>query len=80
MRLAVDKNLAKQLIDELLGCQRMLDATEVVARQIDDPSEQERIRKAIMTASGMLYTEVILGLAREYPDLDPYSKKAQSND
>lgn len=70
----MDRDLAEQLIDELLKCQRMLDQTEVLARGIKDEGERQRVRKALMTASGMLYTEVILGIASEHPDLDPVPK------
>jgi len=68
----MDKSLATELVDALAKCQRVLDGAEVVARKVGDPTERDRIRTAIMKASGVLYTEVMLGIISEHPDLDPH--------
>ena len=68
----MDKDVAKQLMEALRRCHADMDAAEVLARAISDPTEQMRIRDAIMQAGGVLYTEVMFGIISEYPDLDPY--------
>jgi hypothetical protein len=70
----MDKVIAAELVDAIQECQKAIDRAEVVARGIPDQQERDRVRKAIMQASGMLYTEVVLGISVDYPDLSPLPK------
>jgi hypothetical protein len=68
----MDKDLAKRLIEEIVKCNAVLSAAEVVAREIPDPVQRDAARKAFMEAWGIVSTEVMFDITSEYPDLHPY--------
>ena len=61
-------------MSQLLEAHRLLSEAEAVALQIVDSSEQERVRRGILSAGGILYTDVMMDIIRMYPDLDPDSR------
>ncbi|XOV84339.1 MAG: hypothetical protein ACFHXK_04325 [bacterium] len=56
---------------QLLRCHKLLDEAEVMAQEIDDKDEQLRIRKGVLSGGGVLYTDVMMSIIAQYPDLDP---------
>ena len=70
----IDRAVASKLVDAIQECGKAIDRAEVVARDIADPVERDRVRKAIMQAWGVLFTEVEFGITADYPDLDPRRK------
>ena len=73
-RKPIEKAVAAKLVDAIEECNRTIDRAEVVAREIEDAEERNRVRKAIMQAGSVLYVEVVFGISNDYPDLDPVRK------
>ena len=70
----IEKAVAAKLVAAIEECNRAINQAEVIAREIAEAEERDRVRKAIMQAGGVLYTEVVFGISNDYPDLDPLRK------
>jgi len=70
----ISKELGRALIAEILKCHRAIDAADLLTEKIEDETERGRIRRCLAEASGSLYSDIILDIVREHPDLDPYPK------
>jgi len=73
----MNKDIAAKVMDQLVQCHEAIDAAEVIAWEINDPEERDVIRKALAEASGHLYTEAMMSLISQYPDLNPYPRSKQ---
>jgi len=63
---------AEKLMVSLLQCQKELDKAVVNAHEIIDEEERMELKKAITSAIGIVFTDAILVIAKQYPDLNPY--------
>jgi hypothetical protein len=63
---------AEKLMESLLQCQKELDKAVVTAHDIEDEKERLELKKAITSAIGIIFTDAILVIAQQYPDLNPY--------
>ena len=67
----MDKNLAEQLMNKLHSLDAPInDAVELV-EQIPDEDERKRFRKGLGEMMGHIYTDLMIPILRQYPDLDP---------
>lgn len=70
----MERHIAEKLIEQLLNCHKLLDESEALAQEIGDEQESRKIRKGILSGGGILYTDVMMPIIGEYPDLDPEGK------
>ncbi len=70
----MNKFEAKQLLEDLLSCQKNLDRALEVAERIDVEAERDQLRKAIMSITADVYVETIRKIVLQYPELDPYKE------
>jgi hypothetical protein len=67
----MDKEIARKLVELAIALDRPLnDATELTA-QISDLDERKAIRRAIAEITATAYSELLVPILRQYPDLDP---------
>lgn len=67
----MDKQLAEQLMEKLHSLDGPInDACELV-EQIADKDEMRRYRKGLGELMGHIYTDLMMPILRQYPDLDP---------
>ena len=67
----MDKHLAEQLMKKLHSLDEPInDACELV-EQIADEHEMRRFRKGLGELMGHIYTDLMIPILRQYPDLDP---------
>lgn len=67
----MDREIARKLIELAVAIDKPLDdATELTA-QLSDIEERKAVRRAIAEVTGTAYSELILPILRQYPDLDP---------
>jgi len=52
-------------------------ATEL-SLEIPDPEEQKAVRRVIGETIGRLYTDLMIPIIRQYPDLDPEKRRGPS--
>jgi hypothetical protein len=71
----MDKNVAKLLMKKLLEVGGSLSSVTLLVNEIDDKDEQKHLRKSIGEIMSRLYTELMVPIIREYPDLDPDKKQ-----
>lgn len=74
----MDRSLAKQLIELALALDAPLNAATELTDQISDTEERTAVRRAIAEITGAAYSELILPIVRQYPDLDPERSEAQA--
>lgn len=74
----MDRSLAKQLIDLALALDAPLNTATELTDQIPDTEERKAVRRAIAEITGTAYSELILPIVRQYPDLDPERSEAQA--
>jgi hypothetical protein len=66
------KSEARKLMVSLLQCQKELDKAVVNAQEIEDEEERVKLKKAITSAIGIVFTDAILVISQQHPDLNPY--------
>ena len=67
----MEKNIAKLLMDSLLVLDEPLNRATELTDQINDEEERKRFRKGIGEIGGRVYTDLMVPIIRQYPDLDP---------
>lgn len=67
----MDRNLAAALMEQLVALSAPLNALTELSFQIPDAEERSALRKAVGGVMGIVYTDLMRPLIRQYPDLDP---------
>jgi len=67
----MEKNLAAQLMADFLALAGPLNSATVLTSQITDKNEQVTFRAGIGQIMGIVYTELMMPIIQQYPDLDP---------
>ena len=67
----MERKIAERLMNEMLALGRHLDQAGELTKQMVDAEERVAFRKGIGEVVGSVYTEVMIPLIRQYPDLDP---------
>lgn len=65
----MDRQLAAEIMN-ILASGRELNALEALALRIEDDTERRVFRRVLAQIMG-LYTDLIVSIAHQYPDLDP---------
>ncbi len=70
----VDKNLAERLLEKLNEINAPFnDAVELV-EQISDIHEKKRFRRGLAELMGHAYTDLMMPIHDQYPELNPFKK------
>lgn len=72
----MDRKIAEQLIDLALALDGPLNQATALSLQIEDLEEQKAVRRVIGETTGRLYTDLIVPIIRQYPDLDPEKRSS----
>jgi len=65
------KAIAEQLIKLFLEIDKPLNAATELTWGISDQKEQKTIRRGIAEITSRIYTDLMLPIIRQYPELDP---------
>lgn len=68
----MNRSTAEFLMKKLLECQGNLDETIAEIEKIEDKNEQIQLKKAVASAIGLIFSDVILKVIHQHPDLNPY--------
>ena len=71
----MDKTTANSLMKEMLALSQHIDEAGELTKQIIDENERYVIRKGIADVAGIVYTDIMMPLIRQYPELDPDKDK-----
>ena len=67
----MDKKVAKSLMASFFAMSEPLNAASDLIDEIDDMAEQKTFREGVGRIMGSLYTDLMVPIIRQYPDLDP---------
>ena len=67
----MDRKTAERLMGEMLALGGPLDSATEIVDQIADKDERSNLRREIGELMGAIYTNIMLPIIRQYPDLDP---------
>jgi len=67
----MDRGVAEPLMKELMALGVCLNSMTVLTDKISDKEEQVEIRRVIGNIMGMIYTDMMIPIMRQYPDLNP---------
>ena len=66
----MDKNLASQIIENILATEPHVKALGLLADRIADEAEKKALRRQIAQVL-LQYSDMIAAVTAQYPDLDP---------
>ena len=67
----MQKSVAESLMKEMLDIGEHLNAADQLVGKLDDVQELNNYKRAIGNLMGLMYTEVMVPIIKNYPDLDP---------
>jgi hypothetical protein len=62
---------AESMIGKLLEVSQKLNELTEAIEQVPDLEERKRMRRPVGQLMGLLYTDLIVPIIKQYPDLDP---------
>ncbi len=68
------KSTAEKLMNSLMKCYEALEASELVAREIEEKELQVSITKGILLTASELEEGVMSKVVKAYPELNPFAK------
>ena len=68
------KELAEEIIEKTLSLDSELNSIEPIMRQIESEEERKRYLLSLGNLIGLIYTEIMVPIFLEYPELDPEKK------
>lgn len=69
--MGLDKTVAENLMRKSLDLGASMNAVAAQVEQVDVEEQKLSLRRSIANLMGMLYTDIMIPVIREYPDLDP---------
>jgi signal recognition particle GTPase len=75
----VDRNVAELLMKRLVALDVDLNGAMEVIEQISDDEELKRFRREIADLVAAIYTNLMVPVLRQYPELDPDKDEEQSD-
>lgn len=63
---------AESLIDIFIECQSKMEEALPEIEKLENEVERIKLRKVVADTIGIIYTDAILKIAHQYPDLNPY--------
>jgi len=67
----VEKEIAKKLMELFLSLEKPLNKATDLTSKINDVIEKKAVRKVIGEITGRIYTDFMMPVIKQYPDLDP---------
>jgi hypothetical protein len=70
----IDRKIAELLMSDLLALSAPLNSATLLANEISDKDERERVRRAIGTVMNEIFVNLMMPIVQQYPELDPDNK------
>ncbi len=67
----MDRAIGERLMERLLALTAPLNDAVALIEQIGDERQRLELRRGIGEVMGRVYTDLMVPIIREYPDLDP---------
>ena len=67
----MDRRIAELLMRDFLELGSPLNSATLTTNEIINKEEREHFRKGIGTVMNAIYTELMMPIIRQFPDLDP---------
>lgn len=67
----MERDVAEQILNEFMALSQPLNAATEVATAIDEIDERNAVLRGIGDIMGRVYTDLMIPIIRQYPDLDP---------
>jgi hypothetical protein len=67
----LNKTIAEELINRMLEVGTAMNAVAAQIEQVDIDDQKITLRRGIADIMGLLYTDLMLPVIREHPELDP---------
>jgi hypothetical protein len=67
----MDKTTARKVVEILLECSGKIDGSVALVQKTCSDPEFRAYRKACGEVMGTMYTDILRGIFKEYPDLKP---------
>ncbi|UCE07917.1 MAG: nuclear receptor NHR-99 [bacterium] len=67
----MERKIAEKLVEIIIGLDEPLNDAAALVEQIDDEQEKRKLRRGLGEIMGRSFTDLILPIIQEYPDLDP---------
>ncbi len=74
----MDRQTAEEIIQVLVQLDSHFSRASELTRRIEDQNEQLEIRQGLGDVIGRVYTEIMMPILRQYPDLDPDRKPGET--
>lgn len=75
----MERRIGEKLMQLLLSLDEPLNEATALSRELADPEEQKAVRRVIGEVTGRIYTDLMVPIIRQYPDLDPDKKSRKRN-
>jgi len=75
----MERAIAEDLMKILLSLDAPLNLATELTKRISDVEERKLIRRGLGEIGGHIFTEIMLPIIRQYPDLDPTKEKPAAN-
>jgi hypothetical protein len=67
----MERKIAERLMRIIIGLDKPLNEVAALVEQIDNEQEKRQLRRGLGEIMGRGFTDLILPIIQEYPDLDP---------
>lgn len=75
----MDRKVAELLMKDLLALSEPLNSATALTDQISNKDEQAALRRGIGELMGRIYTDLMIPIIKQYPELDPDRKPPREN-
>ena len=80
LRGKMKKELAARIIKEILETDKNFIEVSRQLNLIENQDEYEKLARSVGNIIGLIYTDVVIPIIKEYPDLDPDKKSEGSSE
>jgi hypothetical protein len=67
----MEKSRAKAIVEAIHAIDVPLNKLHEISERLPTEADKKEFRRYLGTAIGMLYTDIMMPIIKEYPDLDP---------
>ena len=67
----MERRLAEKVIEAAMSSGEKLDKLALLAAEMTNETERNRFRKSIGEIMGSIYSDIMMPVIAQYPDLDP---------
>lgn len=71
----MNRSDAKKLIDMFVDCQSKMEEVLPEIEKLENEVERVKLRKVVADTIALIYTDAIMKMAHQFPDLNPFTDK-----